>query len=108
MLTARLLADRVNAHPDDRDISTIVQAVNEFVELGCPHATYITTQTGQRVWSATTQLGALMLAARWFQRRNTASGVESVTEAGGVYIARHDPDIARLLRLDQFAPPAIG
>lgn len=50
-------------------------------------------------------LGATMLAARMYRRRNSPNGVEAVTESGTSYVARHDPDVSRLLQLDQHAAP---
>lgn len=55
-----------------------------------------------------TVLGAKMLAARLFRRRNSPSGVEAITDAGTSFVARYDSDISRLLQLDGFAGPRIG
>lgn len=56
---------------------------------------------------ATIRQGATMLAARLFRRRNSPGGVEAYADAA-VYVARFDPDVARLLQLDPFAPPRVG
>ena len=53
-------------------------------------------------------LGAKMLAARLWRRRNSPNGVEAITDAGTSFVARYDSDISRLLRLDGFAAPRIG
>ena len=53
-------------------------------------------------------LAATMLAARLYRRRNSPEGVQSITDAGAYYVARTDPDIARLLRIDQYLTPQVG
>ena len=55
-----------------------------------------------------TVLGAKMLAARLYRRRNSPNGVEAITDAGTSFVARYDSDISRLLRLDGYAGPRIG
>lgn len=59
-------------------------------------------------WSANLKLGATMLAARIFRRRNSPAGVESLGELGPVYVSRNDPDLAQLLRLGRYAEPRVG
>ena len=50
--------------------------------------------------------GAVQLAGRLYQRRNSAVGVAAFNELGGpVYVARYDPDISWLLRLTR---PRVG
>jgi hypothetical protein len=46
------------------------------------------------------ELGAVMLAARWYARRSSSQGIASFGDFGPAYVSRHDPDIASLLRLD--------
>ena len=53
-------------------------------------------------------LAATMLAARLYRRRNSPEGVQAMTDAGAWYVARTDPDIARLLRIDQYITPQVG
>lgn len=60
-------------------------------------------------WGADTQLGALRIAARWYRRRNSLGGFESISaETGPVYVMRSDPDIDRLLGLGPYAAPQVG
>jgi hypothetical protein len=54
------------------------------------------------------KLGAIMLAARWYARRGSALGNAGFSEFGGDTILRHDPDIARLLRLGTFGAFTFG
>ena len=61
-------------------------------------------------WPADVQLGAVMLTARTYRRRNSAGGVESFGESV-TYVSSFDPEIERLLRLDRKAaqaPPRVG
>lgn len=54
------------------------------------------------------KLGAIMLAARYYARRGSTLGVAGFSEFGPTEILRHDPDVARLLRLGTFAPFGFG
>jgi hypothetical protein len=58
-------------------------------------------------WPADVQLGTVMLAARTYRRRNSAGGVESFGDSV-LFVARFDPDIERLLRLNTQARPGVG
>lgn len=54
-------------------------------------------------------LGAVMLAARWYERRGAVLGnVVGYADLGTAQILRQDPDVARLLRLGSFAPFGFG
>lgn len=57
---------------------------------------------------AAAHLGAVMLTARLYRRRNSPAGIEAVGDLGASYVSRYDADIARLLRLDAFAAPTVG
>ena len=52
--------------------------------------------------------GAVMYAAREYRRRNSPGGIDSVTDAGAVYVSKYDSDIERALRTGTWAPPAVG
>jgi hypothetical protein len=58
-------------------------------------------------WPADVQLGTVMLTARTYRRRNSAGGVESFGDSV-LFVARFDPDIERLLRLNLQARPGVG
>lgn len=49
-------------------------------------------------------LGANMLVARLWQRRNSPLGFEAIADQGAVYVSRNDPDVAMLLGLGGYAP----
>lgn len=53
-------------------------------------------------------LGATMLAARLWRRRNSPEGVATFTQDGAVYVQRNDPDVALLLGISAYAPPVVG
>lgn len=58
------------------------------------------------LWTAQTQLGAVMLSARLVRRRNSPAGIATFTTEGGVaYVTRFDPDVAQLLELGASARP---
>lgn len=76
-------------------LDTICAATTAFVN-DLPHVR--ADQATQ--WAAGTRAGALMLAARLWRRRNSPEGVASFAEAGVSFVARYDPDVTRLLRLN--------
>lgn len=53
-------------------------------------------------------LGATMLAARVYRRRNTPEGVATFTDTGLIGVARSDPEVWMLLGLGSWAPPVVG
>lgn len=59
-------------------------------------------------WSSDVTLGATMLAARLYRRRNSAGGVEVYGGDGPAYVRRNDPDVAMLLGLGEYAPIRVG
>lgn len=94
---------------DDATIGTVVAAVNQLVtEL--PIAAPFNTDPAPADWTGgeRVQLGATMLAARLFERRNSPNGVAAFGDAGPAYVQRNDPDVALLLKLGPYAPPAVG
>lgn len=90
----------------------IVDATNSFIEL-VPTKPVIETGVdpdGNPIveWAPQTRTAAVMFAARLYRRRNSANGIEAMNDQGTSYVARYDPDIARLLRIDSFNLPMIG
>jgi hypothetical protein len=53
-------------------------------------------------------LGAKLLGARLYRRRNSPEGVATFAAEGAVYVQRNDPDIAMTLGIGQYAPPVVG
>jgi len=90
-------SDADAANPDRlATLAPTVAAVNEFVAL---HA---------RTGPYSTALGATMLAARLWRRRNSPEGVAGFATDSPVYVQRNDPDIGMLLGLGNHAPPVVG
>lgn len=104
-------------HADDARLPAIVAAVNVVVR-GLPVAEGITGETTSdpdadppvvaAPWPAGVRLGATMLAARLWKRRNSPAGVEAIGTDGPLYVRRNDPDIAMLLGLGDYGKPAVG
>lgn len=87
---------------EDPGLEIVCQAVSTYVD-GLPSIERVPIDQ----WAETTYLGALMLAARLYRRRNSPAGVEAVGDSM-TYVTRYDSDISRLLRIDQFNRPVIG
>lgn len=88
----------------DDQLPVVVTTVNAYVSA-LPVVANLDDTTAT---PASVKQGATMLAARLWRRRNSPSGVEAITEAGAQYIARQDPDLARLLGIDGYIAPAVG
>ena len=106
--TARPLVSDVAEHLALKDaaarhaeIAPAVAAVNEQVARWHGYA------DGER-FSDSHFLGAVMLAAHLYRRRNTPGGVEQFNELGVAYVQRSDPHVSQLLGLGAWTPPRIG
>jgi hypothetical protein len=88
---------------DDAELDVIVTAVTSWIESLAD-----VPRTADLLWAQQTHLAALMMGSRLYRRRNSPNGVEAFTGDGVTYVARYDPDIARLLRLDGFTKPKVG
>lgn len=88
---------------EDAILDVIVTAVTSVIE-----AMPDVPRTAEGAWAQQTHLAALMLASKLYRRRNSPNGIEAFTDNGAAYVARYDPDIARLLRIDGFTRPAVG
>lgn len=92
---------------DDDALDVSVAAVNALVrEL--PVADRHNTTDPDPAWSGSVVLGATMLAARLWRRKDSPAGVAAFGEFGPVYVQRNDPDVAMMLELGDYARPAIG
>lgn len=92
---------------DDRDdarLEPIVAAVNAMVRTW-PVAGDLDADGAFAPYCV---LGACMLAARLYRRKNSPAGVESFGSLGAAYVMRNDPDIAQLLQLGSYTRPQIG
>lgn len=89
---------------DDGKLDDIVAAVNNMVRTWRISESAV----GLEAWPERIVLGASMLAARLFRRKNSPAGVESFGQLGAAYVMRNDPDIAQLLALGSYQLPQIG
>jgi hypothetical protein len=85
-------------------LTPIVDAVNDEVRR-LPVAE---RDRGSDVWSAGIVLGASMLGARLFARKNSPAGVQAFADGAALYVQRNDPDIAQLLKLGRWSIPKVG
>lgn len=94
----------LNATDDPDLVAAVVEAANSVT------ARYVGEVSAETIPSESdASLAATMLAARLYRRRNSPEGVQGVTPDGlAIGIVRSDPDIARLLRIDQFSTPQVG
>lgn len=102
-LKSRLGLAATDTH-DDEFVSAVVAAVNTKIRCWPIAARAMEWED----WPADIAEGALMLGARLYRRRNSASGVEAFGAEGILYVRRSDPDIAMLLELGEYQPPAVG
>ena len=86
-----------SADPTDANLSACVAAANQTA-----------TRYAGDTPDADSKLGATMFVVRLYKRRNSVDGTISIGLDGASYIARTDPDIARLLRIDQYVTPQVG
>lgn len=100
---------KITRDEDDAILDLIVASVLSYVdELPDIRRVVIDELTGATAWADSTVAGALLLAGRLYRRRNSPAGVEAMTDTGVAYVARTDPDVARLLRIENNAPPRVG
>lgn len=96
---------------DDADLEVLVAAVNALVRRWPgPRSLVYLDEADPPVsqWPADVVLGANMLGARLWRRRNTVGGVEVYGDNGIAYVRRNDPDIAMLLQLDDWSKGQVG
>ncbi|MCI6557331.1 MAG: hypothetical protein SOW43_07295 [Schaalia hyovaginalis] len=82
----------------DDHMRSAAQAVAAFVAR-------LPVAYGLTAWPADVELGAVMLTARLYRRRNSPAGIEALTDMGATYVSRYDSDVSRLLRIDAYAGP---
>lgn len=108
MITNAQVADYLDLKrgATDPHLGRVVDATNALV-TALPDKNTVTVY-GVEQWAADTQLGAVMLAARLYTRRNSPNGIEAMSDGGATYVSRYDSDIARMLKIDQHALPRVG
>lgn len=100
MLEAQTVAEWLDAPRVDKHMEAVTTAVNAYVD-----ALPSIERVDGGAWAKTTMLGATMLAARLYKRRNSPNGIESFAEIGNTYVSRYDSDIARMLHIESFRKP---
>jgi Phage gp6-like head-tail connector protein len=105
MITADLVKSwlHLTDAADDDLIAEVVAATNAWVAA----TAYVRELPDPNTWPDDVMLGAVMLAARLYRRRNTPSGVEPFIE-GAVYLPRRDHDVDAMLHQGYYAPPRVG
>lgn len=91
---------RLTDTADDDLLDQVVAGTNAWVSGSVP----VVANDPATAWGEDVTLGATMLAARWYRRRNTPSGIEASTD-NVVYLPRRDGDVDTLLHLNR---PALG
>lgn len=87
--------------PDDAHLARVVAAINAMVPRMVPR---VRTAAPADPWPGDVQEGAVMLGARLFARRNSATGVAAYLETGPAYVSKYDSDISRLFGIESWAP----
>lgn len=99
-------ADRVAAWlkkaAADQDVVDTVAAVNAVVRR------WVRVPADGEAWPADKVQGAVMLAGRHYRRKDSPAGVEVFGADGAAYVSRSDPDVAMLLEIGPYSPPAVG
>lgn len=102
----------LNGTTDDALIDQVVAAVDEFLrgDDGTGGIESVRRRNVADVWPVGEdelpkwperyRLGARMLAARLYRRKNSPEGVASFLGEGVAYVRRADPDVASLWRLN--------
>ncbi|HCD1553131.1 hypothetical protein HMPREF3153_09730 [Corynebacterium sp. HMSC06C06] len=99
-ITLQDMAAHLGTSRPDETLREVIDATVELVEgwKGAPIAE----------WPERWRLGTMMLIARIDRRRQSPSGVDTVTEMGPVYIARKDPEVAQLLEIGTWRKPVVA
>lgn len=89
--------------PTDAAVVASVSAAQAWV-AGHVESVNWAAVTGPADVPADVTLGSMMLAWRWYQRRNSPLGVAGYQDYGTSALLRHDPDIAKLLGIGADGP----
>lgn len=90
--------------PDEDDPDPVVADVVDAVNALCPQ--WMTRPSGG--WAAHHHLGATMLAARLYRRKDSPGGAVEFGVDGSAYVSGNWPDVAMLLGLGSYAVGRIG
>jgi hypothetical protein len=98
--SAALVAAHLSMNPDEPGVQDKLAATVAAVNVLVPRMATSPAESQS--------LGATMLAARLYRRRNSPEGVATFTADAPVYVQRNDPDVALLLGIGSYAPPVVG
>lgn len=110
MITPASLAEKVigwgslRVNADDPDYGSLLVVAEAVVAYVSSLPVVADLPTGEPL-PPTVELGMVMLASRMYRRRNSPTGIDSVTADGVTYVTRYDSDISSMLRLDS---PQVG
>lgn len=110
MITPASLAEKVIAwsslrvSPSDSDYDSLLMVAEAVVAYVSSLPVVVDLPTGEPL-PPSVELGMVMLASRMYRRKNSPTGIDSVTADGVTYVTRYDSDIASMLRLDS---PQVG
>jgi hypothetical protein len=94
------MLSRSSGEPGEDGVVETVEAVNSL----CPQW-MVRPATG---WAAHHHLGATMLAARLYRRRDSPGGLAEFGTEGSSYVSGNWPDVAMLLGIGSYAVGRVG
>jgi hypothetical protein len=117
-ITAQQVIEWMGITQNLEPVEEIAAAVTEYINalpsthrafaVGYPEVVTDADTDYSQAWGPRQRTAALMLASRWYRRRNSPNGVESAAGDIAVYVTKYDSDIARLLEIDGFDKPDVG
>ncbi|MDG4860137.1 hypothetical protein P8605_18605 [Streptomyces sp. T-3] len=87
--------------PDRVWLDQAVSAINALATRTVPRLRAVPAPDP---WPEDIRTGLLMQAQRLWARRSSPTGVAGYGDSGGVYVARFDPDVSKLLGIGDWAP----
>lgn len=98
--TLRMLGRSTEEDEPDPMVAEVVAAVNSLVP------TWLTRPAAG--WAAHHHLGATMLAARLYRRKDSPGGMADFGMEGATYVSGNWPDVAMLLGIGNYAVGRVG
>jgi hypothetical protein len=98
-LTSRAAVNRMLERPEEDTSDPVVLEVVEAVNVLVPR--WLTQPPGG--WDADRRLGATLLAARLYRRKDSPGGMAQFGMEGAGYVSGNWPDVALLLGLGNYA-----
>lgn len=86
----------------DPEMVTVVAATNAYVDR-LPNI----DREEDGSWADTTKLGALLMASRFYRRKDSPAGLMTLGDTS-TFVPRWDDDMARLLNQQAWRKPVVG